>query len=79
MTEKDTEIIPPNQGRRAPLFRKARPLEELLRDSAFPYQVGRLIGASEVVAFWLQQRPEGDIAQMGMKLHSVVEFFYEKR
>jgi hypothetical protein len=80
LTENETEIMPPAvAARRVPFFGKARPLEDLLRDSAFPYQVGRLVGASEVVAFYLQQQHNEEVAQMGVKLHSVVEFFYEPR
>ena len=54
---------------------KARPMEDLLRDAAFPYQVGRLVGASIMVGYWLSLRDDEEAKKMGMKLEEVVGWF----
>lgn len=58
--------------------RKARPLDELLKDPHFPYQVGRLIGASEMVSHWLELQKDETAQEMGRKLGTVVDWYFEE-
>jgi hypothetical protein len=51
-------------------------MEELLRDGAFPYQVGRLTGAATMVAYWLSLRDDEECKKMGEKLNEVVSWFF---
>lgn len=51
-------------------------MEELLRDSSFPYQVGRLAGAAEVLAHWLMVHGDDEAKAMGAKLDNVVAWFF---
>ena len=53
---------------------RPRPIEELIRDPAFPYQVGRLSGAAELVAHWLMIHGDEEGKAMGEKLQEVVSF-----
>jgi hypothetical protein len=56
--------------------KRLRPTDELLEDPAFPFQVGRIIGASELVAHWLSMQPSEESKAMGNRLASVLDFYY---
>jgi len=55
-------------------------MEELLRDAAFPFMVGTMIGASSMCGHWLtlQEQPP-DAKAMGERLNSIVAWFYEQQ
>lgn len=57
--------------------KRLRPTDELLEDPAFPFQVGRIIGASELVAHWLTMQPSEEAKAMGNRLALVLDFYYE--
>jgi hypothetical protein len=57
--------------------KRLRPTDELLEDPAFPFQVGRIIGAAELVAHWLSMQPSEESKAMGNRLASVLDFYYE--
>jgi hypothetical protein len=59
-------------------FRKPRPMEDLLRDSALPYQIGRLIGAAEMAAHQLQLRGDDETKQIGAKLAEMTGWFFDE-
>lgn len=58
------------------LFRKARPMEELLQDRAFSFHVGQLMGAAEMASHWLKLREDPEAKAMGEKLAEVVGWFF---
>jgi hypothetical protein len=55
--------------------RKQREMVELEQDPNFAFYVGRLIGASEMTAFWLQLQAGADAKEMGRRLNRVVAWF----
>jgi hypothetical protein len=59
------------------LRRKSRSLEELLNDPHFPYHVGRLMGASEMAAYWMAIQEDEQTQEMGKRLAAIVSWFYE--
>jgi hypothetical protein len=58
-----------------PFRRKQREMVELEQDPNFAFYVGRLIGASEMTAFWLQLQAGADAKEMGRRLNKVVGWF----
>jgi hypothetical protein len=61
------------------LGKKPRPMEELLRDSAFPYQVGKLVGAASMAAYWMTLSEDDESKKMGEKLNEMVGWFYTEQ
>lgn len=57
--------------------RKPRQLEDLIRDSGFVFQTGRLVGAAELAAHWMVMQDNEEAKSMGNKLHNIVQFYYE--
>ena len=57
--------------------RRARTLEDLLNDRQFPYYVGKLVGATEMVSHWLKLRDDAEAKAVGEKLGEVVGWFFE--
>jgi hypothetical protein len=57
-------------------FRRARPIEELIRDPRFPYHVGQLIGATEMAAWWMRTQGNEETQKMGGKLAEAVGWFF---
>lgn len=60
------------------MIRRSRTIEELLQDKTFPYHVGQLIGASEMVAHWMTIHGDEDTKQMGYKLAETVGWFFKE-
>jgi len=58
------------------LSHKVRPMEEILRDSGFPYHVGQLTGAAEMAAHWMTLHEDEEVKAMGAKLGEVVRWFF---
>lgn len=56
--------------------KKPRPIEELLRDNGFLFQVGRLIGQVSMAAHLLALREEAEAKEIGVKLNEAIEWFY---
>lgn len=52
-------------------------MEDLLRDTAFPYHIGQLVGAVEVAAHWMSLADDPHTKEMGRKLEEVVGWFFE--
>jgi hypothetical protein len=69
----------PEEQRSSWLGKKPRPMEELLRDSAFPYQVGKLVGAASMTAYWMTLREDDESKKMGEKLNEMVGWFYAEQ
>ena len=57
-------------------MKRARPMDELLRDTGFPYHVGQLIGATEMAAHWMALQQDADVKAMGAKLSEAVAWFF---
>lgn len=55
--------------------RKQRDLNELQQDPHFPFYVGRLMGASEMVSHWLTLQESPEAVEMGNRLGVVVGWF----
>jgi hypothetical protein len=55
---------------------RPRPIEELLQDSAYLYQVGKLTGAASMVGYWLSLRDDEELKKMGAYLNEIVGWFY---
>jgi len=60
------------------LYRKPKPLNMLMRDPAFPYQVGRLVGAAEMAGQLLLHQEHPDTNVIGTNLATVVGWFFEE-
>jgi hypothetical protein len=48
-----------------------------MEDPYFPYQMGRLVGASEMAASLLTNQDSPDVKAIGANLGRVVEWFFE--
>lgn len=59
------------------LFRRARPMDELLGDSGFAYHTGQLIGAAEMTAHWMEMSTDPDTQAMGRKMNEAVNWFFK--
>jgi hypothetical protein len=57
-------------------FGKPRPMEELLRDSAFLFRVGQLTGATAMAAYLLQMKDDSEIKEIGERLGEMVAWYY---
>jgi hypothetical protein len=55
--------------------RKQRDLEDLQQDPHFPFYVGRLMGASEMISHWLQIQQDPECQEMGKRLNKIVGWF----
>lgn len=51
-------------------------MEELLRDSAFPFRVGQLTGAAAMAAHLLQMKDDPEIKAIGERLGEMVSWYY---
>jgi hypothetical protein len=60
------------------MFRKPKPISELMRDPAFPYQVGRLVGASEMASQLLLKQETPDTQTIGVNLANMVAWWFEE-
>jgi len=58
--------------------RKAKTFDQLLADSKFPYQMGRLVGACEMAGQLLTTQDTPDVQRIGANLNSVVAWFFEE-
>lgn len=58
------------------VVRKAKPMEELLKDKGFAFHIGQLIGAAEMTAFQLQLMDDENAKNVGSKLAEVVNWFF---
>jgi hypothetical protein len=75
MNEEATQVIPPE---RQPLFRrKQRPMEDLLRDNALLFQIGRVVGAAQLAAVTMSQSGDENLKMQGAKLDEMVQWFFE--
>jgi len=59
------------------LGRKPKPFDNLASDPAFPYQMGRLVGAAEMAGQLLTHQENPDIKQIGDNLNHVVGWFFD--
>jgi hypothetical protein len=56
-------------------FRRARTFDNLLQDPKFPFQVGRLAGATEMTSHWLLLQEDVQAKELGRRLGEVVDWF----
>ena len=59
-------------------MRRMRSGEALLQDPNLLYQVGRIVGASEMTAHLLKLKEDAEVKQIGERLEEAVAWFYEK-
>lgn len=59
------------------LSRKPKKFAEISADRAFPYQMGRLVGAAEMAGALLVNQENPDVKHIGQNLISVVSYFFE--
>lgn len=57
-------------------MKRARPMEELLRDGHFPYHVGQLLGATEMAGHWMRTHDDPVVKELGAKLEEVASWFF---
>jgi hypothetical protein len=55
--------------------RKHRDLIEIQQDPHFPFYVGRLMGASEMISHWLSLQPDPEAQEFGKRLNKIVGWF----
>jgi hypothetical protein len=53
-------------------------IKVMIEDPAFPYQVGRLVGAAEVTSQLLLHQDTPDVNQLGVNLANAVAWFYDE-
>ena len=51
-------------------------MQEMLNDPHFTYQVGRLVGASEMAAHHMQLHGDEETKSAGLALKTVVDWFF---
>jgi hypothetical protein len=56
--------------------RKPKRFDEMVTDSVFPYQVGRLVGSAEMAGHLLTSQEHPDVKQIGERLLAQVNWFY---
>ena len=60
------------------LFRRVKPMNEMLQDPDFSLRIGRLIGASEMAGYVLTRVENPDYKHVGEQLAFVAEWFFVK-
>ena len=56
--------------------RDQKRIDEVLLHPSFPYQMGRLIGASELASYWMSIHEDVEIRRMGERLGNVAAWFF---
>jgi hypothetical protein len=57
-------------------FLKMRDVPELHDDPAFDYMIGRLVGATEMLAYYVTLYGDGKMRGMARRTYSTLEFFF---
>lgn len=57
--------------------RRVRGINELMADPEFPYMIGRMVGAAEMAAYWMELQDEPQTQSMGKRLHGVTAWFLD--
>jgi hypothetical protein len=58
-------------------WRRPRPVDQLMVDQRFSYQMGRLVGAAEMAGQLLTTQDNPDVQKIGANLTAVVGWFFE--